>query len=144
MDKLAEAPAVQQETRPVLRITGPTDEVFLNAQQRVALEVGTGATVFVENSQGFTDFVVWNPWTANEFYGNFVCVENALISQPVTLAPVRPNLQQPCVALVTHLRCARRRRSGPASAPCSCATGCSPARWCQRARSRKQARPRVS
>ncbi len=35
---------------------------------------------------------VWNPWNSNEYYGNFVCVENAQVSLPVRLAPVRAAL----------------------------------------------------
>jgi hypothetical protein len=99
----------------------------VNSQARVALEVGTGCTVFVENTAGFTDHVVrpcapdvmtthlfgpvqtlvlcapkqvWNPWRSNAFYPNFVCVENAVVGAPVQLESVRappPPLLGACV-----------------------------------------------
>ena len=37
---------------------GLNDIAFLESQKRVALEVGTGCTVFVENTAGFEDHEV--------------------------------------------------------------------------------------
>ena len=54
----------------------------------VALQVGTGCTVFVENTLGFSDHVVWNPWDAVPSFPNFVCVQPAAAATPVKLMPV--------------------------------------------------------
>lgn len=40
---------------------GATERLYINTQPRVALEVGTGCTVFVENTEGFTDHLVRAP-----------------------------------------------------------------------------------
>ena len=43
---------------PLHACRGPNDIAFLESQKRVALEVGTGCTVFVENTAGFEDHKV--------------------------------------------------------------------------------------
>jgi hypothetical protein len=97
---------------------GPNDIAFLESQKRVALEVGTGCTVFVENTAGFEDhhvragranrmwrlvfgrvltapctpllrWQVWNLWRDNLYFRNFVCISSARVGKPVKLAPVR-------------------------------------------------------
>jgi len=66
---------------------GPTDRVFLGTQARLAVEVGTGCTVFVENTAGFCDHGVWNPWNSLEHFPNFLCVDAAIAGAPVQLPP---------------------------------------------------------
>ena len=80
-------PVVGVEHEPLRRLDGPTDLLYVSTQPRVALEVGTGCTVFVENTQGFTDHSIWNPWEAVPSYPNFVCVQPAVAAAPVKLPP---------------------------------------------------------
>lgn len=80
-------PRVRVEQAPVAHITGPTENVYVNTQPRVALEVGTGCTVFVENTQGFSDHVVWNPWTNLPSFPNFVSIQPAVAARPIKLQP---------------------------------------------------------
>ena len=70
-------------------LRGPVDKVYLDTQPRLAVEVGTRCTVFVENSEGYSDHIVWHPWTRNSHYTNFMCVGSAAVGRPVRLAPVR-------------------------------------------------------
>ena len=42
-------------------IRRPTDLLFYESEQRVAVEVGTGCSVFVENTSGFEDHAVCPP-----------------------------------------------------------------------------------
>lgn len=54
-------PRVRVEHEPAPSLPpqqGPTERLYINTQPRVALEVGTGCTVFVENTDGFTDHLV--------------------------------------------------------------------------------------
>ena len=62
----------------------------MDTQPRLAVEVGTRCTVYVENSEGFTDHIVWHPWTKNAHYTNFMCVGSAAVGRPIRLSPVRP------------------------------------------------------
>jgi glucose-6-phosphate 1-epimerase len=70
---------------------GLFDRVFLNTEPETLLHVGTGAAVAVENTFGWTDTVVWNPHTTlpGDMWKQFVCVESAVVSQPVTLEPTK-------------------------------------------------------
>ena len=111
VDKLAEERRVKKEAQDIYSITcvalcftcarrasislqrirrGPVDKVYLETQPRLAVEVGTRCTVYVENSEGYTDHVVWHPWTKNSHYTNFMCVGSAAVGRPIRLAPVRP------------------------------------------------------
>lgn len=63
--------------------------MYLETQPRLAVEVGTRCTVYVENSEGYSDHVVWHPWTRNSHYTNFMCVGSAAVGRPIRLAPVR-------------------------------------------------------
>ena len=110
VDKLADERRVKKETQDLHSITcvptvplrvrcrgdaaaclrrGPVDKVYLDTQPRLAVEVGTRCTVYVENSEGFTDHVVWHPWTKNAHYTNFMCVGSGAVGRPIRLAPVR-------------------------------------------------------
>lgn len=49
--------------------------------------MGKGSKVGIA-SKGWPDAVVWNPWdTMKDCYQEFVCVENAAVAKPVTVAP---------------------------------------------------------
>lgn len=40
------------------------------------------------DNKGWPDAVVWNPWTdMKACYEEFVCVENAAVAKPVSVAP---------------------------------------------------------
>lgn len=63
------------------------DSVYEAAPDYVELDVGTGAAIAI-TSTGWEDVVVWNPHkTMEACYREFVCVENAKFTRPVTLAP---------------------------------------------------------
>ncbi|MEW5301481.1 MAG: hypothetical protein WDW36_004340 [Sanguina aurantia] len=88
LDKSKDAsnPTSMTESRDAVTFTGPTDSVYLNSPEQVQLDVGTGAAVALE-STGWSDTVVWSPWTAMPAcYERFVCVENAQV-KPTTVAP---------------------------------------------------------
>ena len=70
---------------------GLFDRVFLNTEPETLLHVGTGAAVAVENTAGWTDTVVWNPHETlpGDMWKQFVCVESAVVSTPVTLEPTK-------------------------------------------------------
>jgi glucose-6-phosphate 1-epimerase len=70
---------------------GLFDRVFLDTEPEALLHVGTGAAVAVENTAGWTDTVVWNPHETlpGDMWKQFVCVESAVVSQPVTLEPTK-------------------------------------------------------
>ncbi|MEW5319039.1 MAG: hypothetical protein WDW38_010215 [Sanguina aurantia] len=96
LDKSKDAsnPTSMTESRDAVTFTGPTDSVYLNSPEQVQLDVGTGAAVALE-STGWSDTVVWSPWTAMPAcYERFVCVENAQV-KPTTVAPGRAGAQPP-------------------------------------------------
>jgi hypothetical protein len=67
--------------------------LFLESK-RVAVEVGSGCSVFVENTAGFEDNGVLNTWKGDDmYYRNFICLSSARIGKPVELAPVRMRVQ---------------------------------------------------
>jgi hypothetical protein len=90
---------------------GPTDKIFVNSQARLALEVGTGCTVFVENTAGFTDHVV-RP-TLRELMWRHAPVYLSCVVCPG--AGVEPLAQQ---RVLPQLRVRRERRRGRARAAC--------------------------
>jgi D-hexose-6-phosphate mutarotase len=83
----AEDAEPQPETDVFMRFPGEVDRLVLATQPRLALEVGSGCTVFVENSGGFQDHSVWNPGTTSEYSGNFVCLGSAAAASPIVLPP---------------------------------------------------------
>ena len=87
VDRLAPPAEPQPETDVYARFGGEVDRLVLGTQRRLALEVGTGCTVFVENTEGFQDHSVWNPGTTSEYSGNFVCLGSALAAEPLVLPP---------------------------------------------------------
>ncbi|KAL4856677.1 putative glucose-6-phosphate 1-epimerase [Chlorella vulgaris] len=80
-------PTKKKEEREEVTFDGPTDSVYLKARDYVELDVGTGAAVTVTTNK-WSDVVVWSPWTAMpDCYRQFVCVESAQFSTPVSLKP---------------------------------------------------------
>lgn len=78
---------VKEDRDAVTFGTKLVDSVYVNANDQVALEVGTGAAISLA-STGWSDCVLWNPHlTMESCYKQFVCVENAQFSEPVTLEP---------------------------------------------------------
>ncbi|KAI3432413.1 hypothetical protein D9Q98_003967 [Chlorella vulgaris] len=89
LDKVADPsnPTKKKEEREEVTFDGPTDSVYLKARDYVELDVGTGAAVTVTTNK-WSDVVVWSPWTAMpDCYRQFVCVESAQFSTPVSLKP---------------------------------------------------------
>ena len=85
------APKLQDQT--LLRFSGETDRIYLDAPEVVSLNEGERA-VHVEKF-GFPDTVIWNAWhTAAEIpdmepedYRRYVCIEAAAIQRAITLEP---------------------------------------------------------
>lgn len=77
----------------VLLIDRETDNVYFDVTKSVI--VREPARMTEVRQAGFTDVVVWNPWTSAaqladmepEGYREMLCVEAAVISKPVQLAP---------------------------------------------------------
>jgi glucose-6-phosphate 1-epimerase len=77
-----------------LRFEGEVDRIYFNAPRQVTLaEPGRRLTVAAE---GFPDVVVWNPGPVRGAalddlppggYGRFICIEAAIVGQPVELHP---------------------------------------------------------
>lgn len=88
LDRVADAkhPSVHKELRELVTFRGPVDAVYKSAPGKVTLDSGRGDVAIASN--GWPEVVVWTPWTAMEAcYREFVCVENALATSPVSLAP---------------------------------------------------------
>lgn len=79
-----------------LVISAEVDRIYTQAGQRVNLrDDDMGRTIQIE-SAGHTDTVVWNPWAdlskgmadmTDEGYRTMLCVESAVVAEPVTLEP---------------------------------------------------------
>ena len=70
-----------------LTMSGPVDSCYYDVPSVVNLAVGGGNSVAIESQGGWTDAVVWTPWTDMEAcYKEFVCVENAQALEPVEVA----------------------------------------------------------
>ena len=70
-----------------LTMSGPVDSCYYDVPSVVNLAVGGGNSVAIESQGGWTDAVVWTPWTDMEAcYKEFVCVENAACKEPVSVA----------------------------------------------------------
>merc|ERR1712070_338940 len=80
---------LKEETSTVegpVTISGEVDSLYYDSGD-VVLETGS-KSVGVGASGGWTDAVVWSPWTTMEAcYKDFVCVENAAVKESVVLAP---------------------------------------------------------
>ena len=89
LDKVADPmdPDVKQSASGALAIGSAVDSVYLDAPAVLSLETGHPAPLRLEAASGWTDAVVWSPWTAMEScYKEFVCVEHATV-RPSSLAP---------------------------------------------------------
>jgi len=76
LDRLADEESTQDGA---VTITAETDSCYYAVTEPLTLAVGNGKEVSIEAS-GWTDAVVWNPWTGMEAcYQEFVCVENACL-----------------------------------------------------------------
>ena len=76
---------MQTEDRDVITIVEEYDRVYKGVNDPVLKDSGTGKTLEVLNSQGWTDTVLWNPYGDEGMgYNNFVCVESVKFD-PVTL-----------------------------------------------------------
>ncbi|KAK3281166.1 hypothetical protein CYMTET_11027 [Cymbomonas tetramitiformis] len=79
---------VRDQTEELVTFDGGLyDSVFVDTAPTVGLNVGTGASVLVSNTSGFTDTVVWNPGkeAMPGWYRDFVCVESGRVARPVKL-----------------------------------------------------------
>ena len=106
---------------------GPNDIAFLESQKRVALEVGTGCTVFMENTAGFEDHQVRallpQPCAETDLWTG---ADSAMYAASA-LAGVEPVAGQP---VLPQLRVHQQRPRGEASEACP---GASPLPRTQRA-----------
>jgi len=83
-DRLAEEDSTAKGD---VTISGPVDACYYDVPSALSLAVGGGKTVSIESAGGWTDAVVWSPWTDTEAcYKDFVCVENAACAAPVEVA----------------------------------------------------------
>ncbi|KAL7481007.1 hypothetical protein ACHAW6_006684 [Cyclotella cf. meneghiniana] len=76
---------MQTEERDVITISEEYDRVYKGVNDPVLKDSGTGKSLTVQNTAGWEDTVLWNPY-GNEGmgYNNFVCVESVKFD-PVTL-----------------------------------------------------------
>jgi glucose-6-phosphate 1-epimerase len=88
--------AVFTETDPGITVGGEIDRIYVNGPRDVRIANALGASAIDLRSEGFGDWVVWNPWAEltstfvdmePEEYRTMLCVEAARITSPVTLAP---------------------------------------------------------
>ena len=88
LDKSADGnnPTKRKEERDAITFGDAlVDSVYLAAPAHVELDVGTGAAVAVD-ADGWKDVVVWNPHVSlKDSYEHFVCVENAVATEPVVV-----------------------------------------------------------
>lgn len=77
-----------------VRFAEEVDRIYWNVPGAVTLNEGSHTLTIT--GEGFPDVVVWNPWAETgaaiadmppESYQQMVCIEAAVIGQPVTLAP---------------------------------------------------------
>eukprot|EP00854_Cymbomonas_tetramitiformis_P016796 gene16796-19954_t len=78
-DRLAEKDSTQEGD---VAIAGPVDSVYYDSGE-MGLE--TGAAKVTIGSAGWTDAVVWSPWSDMDCYKEFVCVENAVVGAPAVV-----------------------------------------------------------
>lgn len=88
---------VQVDDHSSVRIEGEVDRVYFDAASPVLISTGESATDRSEVMQtGFKDVIVWNPGPVNsvalqdmpdEGWRQMLCVESAVVNQPVQLAP---------------------------------------------------------
>lgn len=82
----------KRDTGTELVVEGPMDRAYFNVKRPQLLKAGNHSLGI--QSQGFPDVVVWNPWVEGcaalgdmpaEGWRNMLCVEAAIVRQPVVL-----------------------------------------------------------
>eukprot|EP00968_Pinguiococcus_pyrenoidosus_P013544 scaffold1228_cov246-Pinguiococcus_pyrenoidosus.AAC.4 len=89
LDRMKDPPARVEESRKVLTIEEETDRCYEGVAGKVEIaDVSASRTIVVDNVEGWSDTVLWNPY-GNEAMGakNFVCVESAKVKEPVSVEP---------------------------------------------------------
>jgi glucose-6-phosphate 1-epimerase len=94
VDKMAAGIRCTEEAGEI-RLNGETDRIYTSGPRQVAVSCAVGSSSTVVASDGFGDWVVWNPWQEGSAsladmdtgdYLHMLCVEAARISEPVVLA----------------------------------------------------------
>lgn len=84
------------EDREVIRFSGETDRIYVNAPDRVQLDDEGDRRTITITKTGMPDVVVWNPWISksqkmpdfgDDEYERMVCIETGLIDNPLCLDP---------------------------------------------------------
>lgn len=76
---------LQTEDREEITIGEEYDRVYTGVNDPVLKDTGTGKSLTVDNTAGYEDTVLWNPYGDEGMgYNNFVCVESVKFD-PVTL-----------------------------------------------------------
>jgi glucose-6-phosphate 1-epimerase len=85
LNKMVGEGEMQTEEREVITISEEYDRVYKGVNDPVLKDSGSGKSLTVQNTAGWEDTVLWNPY-GNEGmgYNNFVCVESVKFD-PVTL-----------------------------------------------------------
>lgn len=87
LDKIVDGnnPPEKEAPKEPVTISGPVDSVYLNAPEEVNVITGHPYDLEIQNAS-WPDVVVWSPWDEMpEAYPNFVCVENAVAKDAVTV-----------------------------------------------------------
>uniref|UniRef100_A0A7S1IVC1 Glucose-6-phosphate 1-epimerase n=2 Tax=Eutreptiella gymnastica TaxID=73025 RepID=A0A7S1IVC1_9EUGL len=86
MNKMANPPAEQVETRTIITIPEEYDRVYSGVNDPVLIDSGKGKRLNIVNKSGWKDTVLWNPYgNTGMGYDNFVCVESVAFD-PVKLS----------------------------------------------------------
>jgi len=82
LNKLAgDGGEMQTETRSVITIVEEYDRVYKGVNDPVLVDKGYGTLLKVDNTAGYEDTVLWNPYGSEAMgYNNFVCVESVKVS----------------------------------------------------------------
>merc|ERR1712160_184701 len=76
---------MQTEDRSAITISEEYDRIYSGVSDPVLNDSGTGKSLSVLNTAGWSDTVLWNPFGSESMgFNNFVCVESAKID-PVAL-----------------------------------------------------------
>ena len=95
VDKMAAGARCVEEAAE-LQLRSEADRVYISGPRQVAISSAIGSSSTVVGTDGFGDWVAWNPWREgsasladmdSEDYLQMLCVEAARISDPVVLAP---------------------------------------------------------
>lgn len=89
LDKTASPPSETKEKRSELTIKKETDSVYSGVSGDVLLvDKKRAKPLVIANKAGWSDTVIWNPYGDEGMgYDQFVCVESAQASAPVSLGP---------------------------------------------------------